>query len=145
MRTQRPRDIDRCYLLCPHARQHFVVCHIVGQCFEASWPAYTQGEAFVHLFTIICCELFSKAGGRNPALWDKRPFVFNQSPVLNEKMFQMTRVKWKRGLGSHSAFRNQIKTSEPELCRRKLWKQQNFSQPCTKLGLIRLPWCRNLV
>lgn len=78
-------------------------------CFEASWPAYAQGEAFVHLFTIICYERLSKAGERNPALWDKRPFVFNQSHGLNENMFRMTRVKWKGGLGSHSAFRNQIR------------------------------------
>lgn len=102
-------DTDQCHLLCPHASHHFVVCHIVDRRFEASWPAYAQGEAFVHLFTIICCEQFSKAGGRNPALWDKRPFVFNQSPSLNEKMFQMTRVKWKGGLGSHGTFRNQIR------------------------------------
>lgn len=65
-------------------------------CFEASWPAYAQGEAFVLLFTIICYERLSKAGERKPALWDKRPFVFNQSHGLNEKMFQMTRVIMKR-------------------------------------------------
>lgn len=34
---------------------------------------------FVHLFTIIHCDrffFFSKAGWRNPALWDKPPFCF---------------------------------------------------------------------
>lgn len=34
---------------------------------------------FAHLFTIICCDcffLFSKAGERNPALWDKPPLLF---------------------------------------------------------------------
>lgn len=43
-----------------------------------------QEEAFVRMFTVICCEQFRRAGGRSLALWDKRPFVFNQSPSSNE-------------------------------------------------------------
>lgn len=73
-------------------------CVVENRRFEAGWPAYAQGDAFVHLFTIICRDRFSKAGGRNPALWDKHPFVFNQSPAFNAKLFQMTQVKWKGGL-----------------------------------------------
>lgn len=130
-------DTDQCHLLCPHASHHFVVCHIVDRRFEASWPAYAQEEAFVHLFTIICCEQFSKAGGRNPALWDKRPFVFNQSPSLNEKMFQTTRVKWKGGLGSCTALlgiKSDLRnTALPE----KAMRRANFSH-CTEFGLIPL-------
>lgn len=70
-----------------------------------------QEEAFVRVFTAICCERFRRAGGRSLALWDKQPFVFNQSPSSNEgkKMFQMTRVEWKGGLGGRGAFRNQIR------------------------------------
>lgn len=89
---------------------HLSMSVVVERCFEAGRPAYAQEDAFVHLFTIICCDRFSKAGGvRNPALWDKNPFVFNQSPAFNAKLFQMARVKWKGGLHRRGAFRNQIR------------------------------------
>lgn len=72
---------------------------------------------------------FPKARGRNPALWDKSPFVFNQSPGFNEEMFQMTRVKWKGGLHGCSAFRNQIRPQNH--CPEKQWSKAvtNFTHP----------------
>lgn len=108
-----------------------------GQRFEESWPACAHGEAFVHLFTINCCERFSKGWERNPALWDKRPFVFNQSLSLNEKMFQMTRVKWKGGLGRRSSFRTQIKplshNCEGESCENRM----NFPLLWTEVFILK--------
>lgn len=124
-------------ICCAHMYVHFSVRNIVGQCFWGMLTWISSRRRFcTFIYHNLLCVVF-KARGEETQLFEiSNPLFLTKALFLNEKMFQMTRVKQK-GLGGRN---KSNQTSGPQLCKRKFWKHNELFIALDRVFLFPSHW-----